>query len=71
MTCKDTITESYNKVFSKLTECERSRSGWGLAEFISHADLYKPEEGKEYLKNDTPKFRVTNIRITSVAFDVV
>ena len=22
---------------------------WGLPYFISHADLYKPEEGKEYL----------------------
>ena len=37
----------------RCKEGDRSKGGWGNAQFISHADLYKPEEGKEYLKNDT------------------
>ena len=59
-------TDSYNNVFCRCTEGDRSRTGWGSPQFISHDDLYKPEEGKEYLKNDTLKFRVTNIVVTSV-----
>ena len=56
----------YNNVFCRCTEDDKSKTGWGNAQFISHTDLYKPEEGKEYLKNDTLKFRVTNIVVTSV-----
>ena len=51
--------------FHKVTEGERARSGWGYSQFISQADLYKPEKGKEYLLNDTLIFRVTKI-ITSI-----
>ena len=40
--------------------------GLGLHTFISHTDLYKPEKGKEFLKNDTLKFRVTKIVVISV-----
>ena len=46
--------------FSRCVDRDRS-PGWGNAQFISHDDLYKPDESKEYLKNDTLKFRVTNI----------
>ena len=59
-------TEGYNDAFCRCTEGDRSTSGFGLGQFISHADLYKPKEGKEYLKNDTLKFRVTDIVVTSV-----
>ena len=58
--------DGYTDVFCRCTEDDMSKEGWGNAQFISHADLYKPEEGKEYLKNDTLKFRVTNIVVTSV-----
>ena len=47
--------------FSRVMMGVKSNEGWGLPTFISHAELYKPEEGKEFLKNDTLKFRVTKI----------
>ena len=53
-------------VFSRVMVGVRSTIGFGYSSFISHADLYKPEEGKEFLKNDTLKFRVTEIVVTSV-----
>ena len=49
----------------RVTEGERGK-GWGYADFISHSDLYKPEEDKEYLVNDTLIFRITNVEVTSV-----
>ena len=55
-----------DRLFCRCTEGDRSNTGWGFPRFLSHADLYKPEEGKEYLKNDTLKFRVTNIVVASV-----
>ena len=57
--------DGYDTVFKRWTEHDRSSVGWGMKKFISHADLYKPEEGKEYLKNDTLKFRVTKAVVTS------
>ena len=62
----DATREGYNSVFCRCKEGDRSKGRWGNAQFISHDDLYKPEEGKEYLMNDTLKFRVTNIVVTSV-----
>ena len=62
----DATREGYSNVFCRCKEGDRSKGGWGNAQFISHDDLYKPEEGKEYLMNDTLKFRVTNIVVTSV-----
>ncbi|CAI8027873.1 TNF receptor-associated factor 6 [Geodia barretti] len=56
----------HDNPFQRVTEGDRSKKGWGLAEFISHSDLYNPEEGKEYLVNDTLIFRVTNVEVTSV-----
>ena len=53
-----------DKHFQRVTVEERG-SGWGLPQFISQADLYKPEEDKEYLLNDTLIFRVTKI-VTSI-----
>ena len=58
--------EWYSDVFQRVMEGERAKSGWGLREFISHSDLYKPEDGKEYLMNDTLIFRVTNVEVTSI-----
>ena len=61
-----TGSEKRDAYFQRVTEGERAERGWGFAEFLSHTDLYKPEEGKEYLLNDTLIFRVTNIEVTSV-----
>ena len=58
--------DSYTDTFSRVMVGVRSTSGWGHSTFISHAELYKPEEGKEFLKNDTLKFRITEIVVTSV-----
>ena len=66
VTTSSSTSDEYNDVFCQCTEGDRSNEGWGLGEFISHTDLYKPEEGKEYLKNDTLKFRVTDIVVNSV-----
>ena len=52
--------------FSRVMVGVRSNFGLGCPTFISHTDLYKPEEGKEFLKNDTLKFKVTKIHVTSV-----
>ena len=57
---------NYNKYFQRVNEGDRAGKGWGLPDFISHSDLYKPEEDKEYLVNDTLIFRVTNVEVTSV-----
>ena len=51
---------------SWVTEGERASKGWGFGTFIAHTDLYKPEEDKEYLLNDTLIFRITNIEVTSL-----
>ena len=42
-----------DEYLKRVTEGERAEEGWGEPEFISHSDLYNPEEGKEYLVNDT------------------
>ena len=55
-----------DKNFQRVMEGEAAKTGWGLPEFISHSDLYKPEDGKEYLVNDTLIFRVTNVEVTSI-----
>ena len=54
------------KNFQRVTEGERASKGWGFSTFIAHTDLYKPEEDKEYLLNDTLIFRVTNVVVTSI-----
>ena len=54
------------KKFQKVTEGDRAGSGLGYDEFISHTDLYNPDEGKEYLKNDTLGFKVTKVTVISV-----
>ena len=63
---KHTDSDERDRNFQRVTKGERAERGWGFAEFISHADLYKPEEGKEYLLNDTLIFRVTKVEVTSV-----
>ena len=59
-------TDECDEDFQRVTDGDRADRGWGLPEFISHSDLYKPEEDKEYLVNDTLIFRVTNVEVTSV-----
>ena len=49
-----------------MTEGDRAIRGLGYPEFISHDALYNPEEGKEYLKNDTLKFKIVEIVVNSV-----
>ena len=61
-----THIEELDAYFQRVTKGERAERGWGYPQFISHADLYKPEEGKEYLLNDTLIFRVTKVEVTSV-----
>ena len=56
--CEDTLR--------RVIEGNRSNGGWGLSEFISHSDLYKPEEGKEYLKNDKLKFKVSSVTVKRI-----
>ena len=53
-------------VLCRVLEGDRAKSGWGLSKFISHSDLYKPEEGKEYLKNDMLKFKVSSVTLKSI-----
>ena len=56
--CEDTLCH--------VLEGNRSEEGWGIHEFISHSDLYSSEEGKEYLKNDTLKFKVNVVTVKSI-----
>ena len=63
---KNTDSDKCDKWLQRVTEGERAGTGWGLPQFISHSDLYKPEEDKEYLVNDTLIFRITNVEVTSV-----
>ena len=58
-TAADSI--EYDESFQRVTEGEIAELGWGYDTFIAHTDLYKPEEDKEYLLNDTLIFRVTNV----------
>ena len=46
-------------MFQSCTGEKEGSNGWGSDKFISHSDLYRPEEGKEYLKNDTFKFKLS------------
>ena len=61
-----TDSEKRDAYFQRVTKRERAGKGWGYPQFISNADLYKPEKGKEYLLNDTLIFRVTKVEVTSV-----
>ena len=55
-----------NKYFQRVTDGDRAEKGWGRPHFIAHTELYKPEEDKEYLLNDTLIFKVTNVEVTSM-----
>ena len=59
-----TILDDSNKSFQRVTDGNTAKIGWGLAKFIAHTDLYKPEEDKEYLLNDTLIFKITNVKVT-------
>ena len=49
-----------------VLEGDRAERGRDLPKFISHSDLYTPEEGKEYLKNDMLKFKVSSVTVKSI-----
>ena len=53
-----------DRCFQRVSDGDRAETGWGL-QFIAHTELYKPEEDKEYLLNDTLIFKVTNVEVTS------
>ena len=55
-----------NRSFQRVTDVDMSKNGWGFPQFIAHTELYKPEEDKEYLLNDTLIFKVTNVEATSM-----
>lgn len=57
--------DSNSKALLRVLEGERSTIGRGQQKFISHSNLYKPEVGKEYLKSDNLKFKVTSIVVGS------
>ena len=59
----DIATTDLTKYISRVLEGERAECGLGLSQFISHSDLYRPEEGKEYLKNDSLKFNVPHVAL--------
>ena len=48
----------------RVTDGNRAKKGRGLGKFIAHSDLYKPEEDKEYLVNDTLIFKITNVKVS-------
>ena len=54
-----------NENFSRVLEGERAANGLGTDKFISHSDLYRPGEGKEYLKNDTLEFKFSITELKS------
>ena len=60
------IDKDSNANFERVTEGDIRDDGWGYPNFISHSDLYKPEEGKEYLVNDTLILKMTKIEVFSV-----
>ena len=59
----DYVTTNLTKYFSRVLEGDRAKSGWGCDQFISHSYLYRPEQGIEYLKNDSLKFKVPHIAV--------
>ena len=52
-----------NDILVRVVEGNVGKDGLGICRFISHSDLYKPEEGKEYLKNDTLEFKISHIHV--------
>ena len=52
-----------DRCFQRVSDGDRAEKGWGFSKFIAHSDLYKPEEDKEYLLNDTLIFKVTNVEV--------
>ena len=50
--------ESYSKFFGKVMRGDKSESAWGFPKFISHEDLYTPEENKCFLKNNALTFSI-------------
>ena len=59
----DIATTDLIECFNRVLEGDRAEYGWGFPQFISHSDLYRPEEGKEYLKNDSLKFNVPHVAL--------
>ena len=60
---KKLTSAALNEHFSHVVEGEKAANGPWNEKFISHSDLYRPEKGKEYLKNDTLKFKFSIIEV--------
>ena len=63
---KIALSDCSDVLFQRVTEDGIAKRGRGKSKFISHTDLYNPDEGKEYLKNDILIFKVTKVTVTSV-----
>ena len=59
----DYVGTDLTKPFSRVLEGERAEYGWGSSQFTSHSELCRLEEGKEYLKNDSLKFKVLHVTL--------
>ena len=46
------LSDSNDKFFKGVTEGDKAAVGRGEPEFISHSDLYNPEEGNEYIPGE-------------------
>ena len=55
-----------DEIYQRVNEGDIVNRGRGKPQFISHTDLYNPDEDKEYLNNDTLIFKVTEVTVTSV-----
>ena len=54
-----------SKALLRVLEGDRSATGRGTL-FIPHSCLYNLEEDKEYLKNNTLKFKVVSVIVKSI-----
>ena len=61
-----THPDECKRYFRRVTDGDIAKSGWGFSQFIAHSELYKPEEDKEYLLNDSLILKVTNVEVTSM-----
>ena len=62
----DVAAAAPSQVFARVISGERTEHGWGIYRFISHTELESTTTQRQFLKNDSIKFRVTNIVVHSV-----
>ena len=64
----DDVRSDLTEPFRRVLEGDWAKYGWGFDQFISHSDLYRPEEGKEYLKDDSLKFKVLHVYVSLLEY---